>query len=98
MNRWGGEGRVGTRERAATVAITYMVFDVLSIEGQTLVRRRYSERRAQLEALNLNGVHCQTPETFDDGSALFEAVCEQELEGVVAKRVDGQYRPGSAVG
>jgi bifunctional non-homologous end joining protein LigD len=32
----------------------------------------YSERRAQLEALDLNGVPWKTPETFDDGQALFE--------------------------
>ena len=25
---------------------------------------------------------------------LFEAVCERELEGVVAKRQNGRYRPG----
>jgi ATP-dependent DNA ligase len=33
-------------------------------------------------------------EAFDDGAALFEAVCERELEGVVAKRRSGRYRPG----
>ena len=33
-------------------------------------------------------------EAFDDGPALFEAICERELEGVVAKRVDSPYRPG----
>jgi ATP-dependent DNA ligase len=32
--------------------------------------------------------------TRDDGEALFEAVCEHELEGVVAKRRLGRYLPG----
>jgi bifunctional non-homologous end joining protein LigD len=59
-----------------------------------LTRAPYSERRAQLEALDLNGVHWQTQETFDDGEALFEAVCAHELEGVVAKRRNGRYLPG----
>jgi len=49
---------------------------------------------SKLETLNLNAVYWRTPETFDDGAALFEAVCEHELEGIVAKRVDGRYRPG----
>ena len=31
---------------------------------------------------------------FANGQALFEVVCEHELEGVVAKRLDGRYRPG----
>jgi ATP-dependent DNA ligase len=39
-------------------------------------------------------VHWQTSEAFDDGEALFEAVCGQELEGVVAKRRSGPYLPG----
>jgi hypothetical protein len=54
----------------------------------------YSERRAQLEALNLNGVYWQTPETFDDGQALFDAVCAHKPEGVVAKRRCSRYLPG----
>jgi ATP-dependent DNA ligase len=33
-------------------------------------------------------------ETFDEGEALFEAVCEQGLEGIVAKRRSEPYRPG----
>jgi ATP-dependent DNA ligase len=31
---------------------------------------------------------------FDDGEALFDAVVEHGLEGVVAKRRNGIYRPG----
>jgi ATP dependent DNA ligase domain len=65
----------------------------LSIDGEDLTRAPYSERRTQLHALNLKGVHWQTPETFDDGEALFNAVCAHELEGVVAKRRTSQYRP-----
>jgi hypothetical protein len=36
-----------------------------------------------------------TGEAFDDCAALFEAVCERELEGVVAKRRSGRYRRGA---
>jgi ATP-dependent DNA ligase len=31
------------------------------------------------------------PDAFDDGKALWNAVCEYELEGVVAKRLDESY-------
>jgi bifunctional non-homologous end joining protein LigD len=47
-----------------------------------------------LESLALNNGHCLTPDTFDDGHALYQAVCEQGLEGVVAKRSASLYRPG----
>jgi ATP-dependent DNA ligase len=56
--------------------------------------RRSSARRRQHEALNLNSPYWRTPETFDDGEALLEAVCERELEGIVAKRVESRYIPG----
>jgi ATP-dependent DNA ligase len=32
--------------------------------------------------------------SFDDGEALYRAVCERGLEGVVAKRERDPYRPG----
>jgi bifunctional non-homologous end joining protein LigD len=84
--------------RRPGIAVTYMMFDLLSINGRSLLREMYSKRRAELEVLNLNGVYWQTPETFDDGAALFEAVCEHELEGVVAKRRGGRYLPRERAG
>jgi bifunctional non-homologous end joining protein LigD len=69
---------------------------LLRLHGEDLTRAPYSERRAQLEALNLNGVYWQTPESFDDGEALFEAVRAHNLEGVVAKGRSERYRPGDS--
>jgi ATP-dependent DNA ligase len=67
--------------------------DVLSVDGRNVTRLAYSERRAILEDLNLNGRFWRTPQSFDDGAALWEAVCEHELEGVVPKRRLTRYRP-----
>jgi bifunctional non-homologous end joining protein LigD len=52
--------------RRSGVHVSYVIFDVLSIDGKDLTRAPYCERRAQLEALSQNGVYWQTPETFDD--------------------------------
>jgi bifunctional non-homologous end joining protein LigD len=76
------------------ITISYVIFDLLSLEGTSTISLPYWRRREELESLNLNASHWMTPETFDDGQALFEAVCERELEGIVAKRVQGRYRPG----
>jgi bifunctional non-homologous end joining protein LigD len=54
----------------------------------------YFQRRRILEALDLYGPAWCTADVFDDGPALFAAVVEQGLEGIVAKRRDGIYRPG----
>jgi len=80
--------------RRRGIVVTYVVFDLLRLDGRDLTGAPYFERRAELQALNLNGVYWQTPETLDDGPALFEAVCAHGLEGVVAKRRAGRYRPG----
>ena len=50
---------------------------------------QFAEPRA-----DLNGRDWRTPQAFDDGPSLWEAVCEHELEGVVAKRRSGRYVPG----
>jgi bifunctional non-homologous end joining protein LigD len=81
-------------QRHSSIPLTYMVFDVLSVEGEPVVSRPYRERRRILEELRLDSRQWRTPETFDDGEALWEAVCEHELEGVVAKRRSGRYLPG----
>jgi hypothetical protein len=44
------------------------------------------------------GVHRQTPEGFEGGDALFDAVCAHEVEGVVAKRRKSRYRAGEGIG
>src|SRR5690606_23782603 len=51
-------------------------------------------RRHLLESLVEPGPHWQVPATHPDGAALYAAVVEQGLEGVVAKRPDSKYRPG----
>lgn len=80
--------------RRHAIQLTYVIFDVLSLDGRSFLGLPYCERRAELEALDLHGPYWHTPETFNDGTALFEAVCERGLEGVVAKRRSGLYRPG----
>jgi bifunctional non-homologous end joining protein LigD len=54
----------------------------------------YRERRRVLEGLDLDGPQWRTPQVFDDGASLWEAVCEHELEGVVAKTRGSRYAPG----
>ncbi len=77
-----------------TISLTFIVFDVLEHGRRWLLDKSYRERRALLEWLDLDGEHWQLTPMFDDGAALFTAVQEHELEGVVAKKLDGRYRPG----
>ncbi|SCE80441.1 bifunctional non-homologous end joining protein LigD [Micromonospora mirobrigensis] len=79
---------------AATVPVTYMVFDLLRLRGEDLTGRPYRERRAALESLGLGAARWAVPPAFGDGPATYEAAGEHGLEGVMAKRVDSAYRSG----
>ncbi|GHJ57019.1 ATP-dependent DNA ligase [Nonomuraea sp. TT08I-71] len=79
---------------AATVPVTYMIFDVLRLRGADLTGRPYRERREILESLGLGAARWAVPPVFGDGPATYAAAGEHGLEGVMAKRVDAVYRPG----
>ena len=74
--------------------MTLFVFDVLAVEGLATTMQPHAERRELLEELELESQHVRLVATFQDGEALFAAVCERGLEGVVAKRGRDPYRPG----
>jgi len=80
--------------RHDSIAVTLMVFDVLAVEGLSVMDQPYSERRALLETLEIERPGVQLVATFEDGRTLFDVVCQQGLEGVVGKRLRDPYRPG----
>lgn len=82
-------------ERAARVPCVLVVFDLLELDGRALLDLPWSDRRHLLEALVSPGSHWRVPEVHDDGAALLEAAGAAGLEGVVAKRADAPYRPGT---
>jgi bifunctional non-homologous end joining protein LigD len=81
-------------QRRDSIPLTYMVFDVLSIEDESVAAQPYSERRLILEDLHLDGPRWRTPEAFDDGTALWPAVCAHELEGSSPRLARGRYLRG----
>jgi bifunctional non-homologous end joining protein LigD len=89
--------RIRAARLAAELPVTYMIFDVLVLDRVGLADRPYAERRARLEALSagdLSGPHWLVPPMFLDGPATMAAARENQLEGVVAKRLSSVYRPG----
>jgi bifunctional non-homologous end joining protein LigD len=81
-------------QRRYRIPLTFMVFDVLRVDGADRTGLPYRERRQILEDLQLGEPQWRTPEAFDDGAALWATVCEHGLEGVVTKRRSSRYLPG----
>ncbi|MBX6766575.1 MAG: ATP-dependent DNA ligase, partial [Actinomadura rubrobrunea] len=74
---------------------TYLIFDVLHLDGRPLLDRPYERRRRALDGLGLDGPRWRTAPWFPgDGDAVLAAAREQGLPGVLAKRLDAPYRPG----
>jgi len=77
------------------VPVTFLAFDLVHLQGRSLIKDGYAERRAALEQLDLDGARWATPPVFDgDGAAALAASQAQGLEGVIAKRRDAPYEPG----
>jgi bifunctional non-homologous end joining protein LigD len=75
--------------------IVYEVFDVLEVDGVSILDLTLLERRERLEALlDTRQKTVQVSGFFDDGQALYDVALEQGLEGVMAKRRDSHYLEG----
>jgi bifunctional non-homologous end joining protein LigD len=73
----------------------YLIFDLLHLDGHSLLDLPYEERRRRLDELGLSGARWQTAPWFPgDGAAVRSAAEQQGLPGILAKRLDAPYRPG----
>src|SRR4051812_11635631 len=87
------------RRRAREMPVVLALFDVLWLDGHSLVDRPLTERRARLEELELNGPNWQTPAQLrGKGKELLEATARQGLEGLIVKRLDSCYEAGRRTG
>ena len=80
-----------------TQPVTYLVFDILQLDGRPLTALPYAERRDILAPIVPNGGWWLSPPTFpgEDLDAVLAASAANGLEGVVAKRLDSRYEPGA---
>jgi bifunctional non-homologous end joining protein LigD len=87
------------RRLAQDTPVTYVIFDILWLDGHSLMGRSYDERRAALESLALAGERWQTPAALRGGGrAVLAASAAARLEGVIAKRRNSTYDPGRRSG
>ena len=81
----------------ARVPVVYYVFDLLHVDGRSLLDAPYSQRREELSGLGLGGrAEVRVPPSFAeaDGEDVLAVAADYGLEGVVAKRVTSRYEPG----
>jgi DNA ligase D-like protein (predicted ligase) len=73
---------------------TYVVFDILELDGKELLSTRLDERKKIMHAVLREGHHMQSIAFTKDGRKLWSVVEQRKLEGVMAKRSNSYYEPG----
>jgi bifunctional non-homologous end joining protein LigD len=86
--------RVAARLAKETPA-SLMAFDLLYLNGLSLLELPYRDRREVLESLGIGGDHWAVSPSFTGhGSDVMRTAQQNGLEGVVSKRTTSPYRPG----
>ncbi|VEG38936.1 DNA ligase D/DNA polymerase LigD [Mycolicibacterium flavescens] len=82
------------QNRARSTRVEFWAFDILYLDGRSLLRAKYSDRRKILEALAEGGGLIVPDPLPGDGPAAMEYARKKRWEGVVAKKRDSTYQPG----
>ena len=86
------------RRRARDIPIVYEIYDLLYLDGHSLMEMKWEDRQKLLAALELDGDHWRVSNHHrGDGAALLEAARANGLGGIVAKPVDSRYEQGAWV-
>jgi bifunctional non-homologous end joining protein LigD len=89
--------RPPSSELRSRVPVRLYAFDLLEIDGTSLLREPYDARRARLLDLGLDArPSVSVPPAFTDvpGARLLDIASVHGLEGIVAKRRSSRYEPG----
>ena len=78
-----------------SVPVVLLLFDVLWLDGQSLMDKPWTERREVLQSLGFEDDRWKTSTAWPgEGQALIEATKARGLEGVMAKKMNAPYEPG----
>jgi bifunctional non-homologous end joining protein LigD len=82
------------RVSCGDIPIHYYVFDLLYLDGYSLLRVELKQRKELLRHVLAENERVHYSEHFDDGIQLYRAAREHELEGIIAKRSSSCYVTG----
>jgi bifunctional non-homologous end joining protein LigD len=84
------------KARRSGVEVYYYLFDLLHLDGFDVTGLPLLERKALLErAIDFRDPLRFSTHRSQHGTAFYQAACAQGWEGLIAKRADSAYQPGS---
>ncbi len=94
LNRFGVPSFNEMQNRGRGTHVEFWAFDLLYLDGRSLLRAKYQDRRKLLETLSTAG-DLTVPELLPgDGNHALEHSRQHGWEGVIAKKRDSSYQPG----
>jgi bifunctional non-homologous end joining protein LigD len=95
------QSRVNLQDKGAikqamkSIPVTFMAFDLLYLDGRSLLATPVEERKEMLQELVVpSGLVQVSPVMEAEGCAVFDAARAQNLEGTVGKKRGSLYHPG----
>ncbi|NNF33636.1 MAG: hypothetical protein HKN68_05985, partial [Saprospiraceae bacterium] len=82
-----------TKSSISRPATAYL-FDLLSLDGRKIRKEPCTIRRSWLRTILSPNERLRFSEAFQDGSALFKAITDQGMEGIISKLKSAPYRSG----
>jgi bifunctional non-homologous end joining protein LigD len=80
--------------RTSALALVYYVFDLLEVDGDSLLRKTLDERRRRLKTVLRNSQLLLSDVLPGSPEHIEREIRKLRLEGVVAKKADSAYHPG----
>lgn len=82
------------RLTASRLPVTYMIFDLLYLNGEWITGKPLHERQALLGDVVRPQEHVQLVDSVPDGESLLAVMKQYGIEGIVCKRLGSIYAPG----
>ncbi|MCV7193086.1 ATP-dependent DNA ligase [Mycolicibacterium brumae] len=82
------------QNRTAATPIAFWAFDILYLDGRSLLKAKLRDRRKLLETLTQGTTLVVPPQLDGDGAQALEVSRDRGWEGVIAKKWDSTYQPG----
>ncbi len=83
------------QRRATTNPVSYVVFDLLELDGTDTTSLPFEDRRRLLETIVEPGPNWRLTDVHEgDAGELLAVVTDQQLEGLIAKQKSSRYLPG----
>lgn len=91
MRRDGTRTPDGVRKAAQEIPATYVVFDLVYLNGGWMVDKPLEERQSLIAKYVIPTATVRIAENYSDGGQLFAAMQSGGMEGIVSKRLSSAY-------